>query len=125
MHYSKINLQAKKLHFFNWILMQERMLFLFSLRTEFSPFCALTPRTFQIDISQNQWNKSSFFRTNWQHGALWKNIMYSCMISCCAWEFLFLAFNNMHLIACRNGITEEIRFEICQKISKSNFAIKQ
>lgn len=34
------------------------------------------------------------------------------------------AFNNMHPIACRDGITETTRFEICQKISKSNFATK-
>jgi hypothetical protein len=67
MHYSQINLQAKKLHFFNLILMQERM---FSLRNFFLVLVSF--RAFQIDISQNQWNKSSFFRTNWQHGALWK-----------------------------------------------------
>lgn len=35
------------------------------------------------------------------------------------------AFNNMHLIACRVGITEEIRLESLSEISKSNFAIKQ
>jgi hypothetical protein len=28
-------------------------------------------------------------------------------------------------IACRDRITEKTRFEICQEISKSNFAIKQ
>lgn len=35
------------------------------------------------------------------------------------------AFNNMHLIACRDGITEEIRLENLSEISKSNFAIKR
>lgn len=30
----------------------------------FSAFCS---KCIQIDTSQNQWNKSSFFRTNWQH----------------------------------------------------------
>lgn len=31
----------------------------------------------------------------------------------------FEAFNNMHLIACRDRITEEIRLEICQKFQKA------
>lgn len=133
--------------FFFFNLMQGMLFFLcssccyfFFLLSVVAFWCC--SESIQIDISENQWNKSSFFSSyEWIGNMSIVNIMYSCMISCCArkecipnvvrWgrgrkrRKKILAFNNMHLIAFRDGITEKIRLEKLSEISKSNFAIKQ
>lgn len=102
--------------------MQEMLFF-----TRFSPFFART--AFKSIYLKINGIKAHFFVRIGNMSIV--NIMYSCMISCCAVQGRIeekkkvLAFNNMHLIACRVGITEKIRLENLSEISKSNFAIKQ